>query len=191
MQYEFVQWGMIGVGNFSQKKSAPFFNKIAQSALVAVGSRTPENARQFAFENEIRKCYDDPLQVIGDPVAVTGKVSNLAGIYEPEDTVTALIQLPGDLLLSGNWSFVVPEVYQRDRVCVTGENGTLSFSIFSFEPIRLEMMGEVSMISVEQPEHIQMPFIQTIVDELTGKGLCPSTGITAAVTSRAMDEILC
>jgi hypothetical protein len=35
-----------------------------------------------------------------------------------------------------------------------------------------------------------MPFIQTIVNELTGKGICLSTGITAAVTSRAMNEIL-
>ena len=325
MKYEFVKWGMIGVGDVTQKKSAPSFNKIAQSALVAVGSRTPENARRFAEENDIRKCYDDPWQVIddpevdavyiatppgshteyalkvieagkpvyiekpmartfqecrlvneaaarnnvpvfvayyrrsleyfqrvkeilargelgrvltlhidqhfrarpedfnresppwrvvpeisgggyfhdvgchaldilfylfGDPVSVTGNASNLAGIYEPEDTVTALMQLPGDLLLSGNWSFVVPEVYQRDRVCVTCENGTLSFSIFSFKPIRLEILGDVSMMSVEQPEHIQMPFIQTIVNELTGKGVCPSTGITAAVTSRAMDEIL-
>jgi 1,5-anhydro-D-fructose reductase (1,5-anhydro-D-mannitol-forming) len=325
MIYKSIKWGMIGVGDVTQRKSAPSFNKITQSSLVAVGSRTPENARRYAVENGIRKCYDDPLQVIddpevdavyvatppdshteyalkvieagkpvyiekpmartyqecrqineaaalsnvpvfvayyrrsleyfqrvkkilarealgkvlalhidqhfkarpedfnresppwrvvpeisgggyfhdvgchaldilfylfGDPLSVTGNASNLSGIYEPEDTVTALIQLSGDLLLSGNWSFVVPEVYQRDRVCVTGENGTLSFSIFSFEPIRLDIQGDVSTISVEQQEHIQMPFIQTIVNELTGKGVCPSTGITAAVTSRAMDEIL-
>jgi 1,5-anhydro-D-fructose reductase (1,5-anhydro-D-mannitol-forming) len=325
MIYKSIKWGMIGVGDVTQRKSAPSFNKITQSSLVAVGSRTPENARRYAVENGIRKCYDDPLQVIddpevdavyvatppdshteyalkvieagkpvyiekpmartyqecrqineaaalsnvpvfvayyrrsleyfqrvkeilarkalgkvlalhidqhfkarpedfnresppwrvvpkisgggyfhdvgchaldilfylfGDPLSVTGNASNLSGIYEPEDTVTALIQLPGDLLFSGNWSFVVPEVYQRDRVCVTGENGTLSFSIFSFEPIRLDIQGDVSTISVEQQEHIQMPFIQTIVNELTGKGVCPSTGITAAVTSRAMDEIL-
>jgi 1,5-anhydro-D-fructose reductase (1,5-anhydro-D-mannitol-forming) len=128
--------------------------------------------------------------LFGDPVSVTGNAANLAGIYAPEDTVTALVRLPGDLLLTGNWSFVVPEVHQRDRVYVTGEHGVLSFSIFSFEPIKLEIRGDASMISVEPPEHIQMPFIQTIVDELTGKGTCPSTGITAAVTSRAMDEIL-
>jgi 1,5-anhydro-D-fructose reductase (1,5-anhydro-D-mannitol-forming) len=57
---------MIGVGDVTKKKSAPSFNKIAQSALVAVGSRTPENARRFAIENGIRKCYDNPLQVIDD-----------------------------------------------------------------------------------------------------------------------------
>lgn len=325
IKYETIRWGMIGVGDVTRKKSAPSFNKIEHSELVAVGSRTPGNARRFAAENGIRKCYDDPFDVIGDPdvdavyiatppgahaeyalrvieagkpvyiekpmartyqeclaiseaaarnnvpvyvayyrrslayflkvkevlaqeklgrilalhtdqhfrarpedfnrasppwrvvpeisgggyfhdvgchtldilfylfgdpVSVTGRATNLAGIYDPEDTVTALIQLPGDLLLTGNWSFVVPEAYQRDRVYLTGEHGNLSFSIFSFEPIRLEIQGEASMISVEPPEHIQMPFIQTIVDELTGKGTCPSTGITAAATSRAMDEIL-
>jgi len=325
MKYETIRWGMIGVGDVTRKKSAPSFNKIDHSELVAVGSRTPENAKRFAAENRINKSYDNPLQVIsdpdvdavyiatppgshmeyaleviragkpvyiekpmartyqeckvineaaarnnvpvyvayyrrslayfekvkeileqgdlgrllavhtdqhfsarpedfnrtsppwrivpeisgggyfhdvgchaldilfyllGDPVSVTGYATNLAGIYEPEDTVTAIVRLPGDLLLTGNWSFVVPEPHQRDRVLVTGEHGTLAFSIFSFEPIRLEIHGEASLISVEPPEHIQQPFIQTIVDELTGKGTCPSTGVTAAVTSRAMDQIL-
>jgi len=46
------------------------------------------------------------------------------------------------------------------------------------------------MISSTQPEHIQMPFIQTIVDQLRGKGTCPSTGRSAAVTSKVMDDIL-
>lgn len=325
MKYETIRWGMIGTGDVTQKKSAPSFNKIAHSRLVAVGSRTPEKARQFAATHNIPSCYDDPMQVIsdpdvdavyiatppgahtkyalraieagkpvyiekpmartyqecrlineaavhdnvpvfvayyrrsleyflkvkeildegalgrilalhidqhfkartedfdksnppwrvvpdisgggyfhdvgchaldilfylfGDPLSVTGQSVNLANIYEPEDTVTALIRLPDDLLLTGNWSFVVPEPYQRDRLYVTGEHGSLSFSIFSFEPIRLQIKGDETMISSTQPEHIQMPFIQTIVDQLRGKGTCPSTGTTAAVTSKAMDEIL-
>ena len=98
MKYDFVKWGMIGVGDVTQKKSAPSFNKIAQSALVAVGSRTPENARRFAEENDIRKCYDDPWQVIGDPVSVTGNASNLAGIYEP--LWRKMINVKGQVMLA-------------------------------------------------------------------------------------------
>lgn len=128
--------------------------------------------------------------LFGDPVSATGIASNLTNIYEPEDTVAALVQLPGHLVLTGNWSFVVPEIHQRDRVYVTGRHGVLSFSIFSFEPIKLEIKGDATMIDTTQPEHIQMPFIQTIVNQLRGKGTCPSTGRSAAVTSKVMDDIL-
>ena len=40
------------------------------------------------------------------------------------------------------------------------------------------------------PLHIQQPLIQTIVDELHGKGLCPSTGVTASRTALVMDTVL-
>jgi len=40
------------------------------------------------------------------------------------------------------------------------------------------------------PPHIQQPLIQTIVDDLLGRGSCPSTGETARRTSRVMDAAL-
>ena len=38
------------------------------------------------------------------------------------------------------------------------------------------------------PQHIQQPLIQTIVDSLHGIGGCPSTGVSAARTSDVMDR---
>jgi hypothetical protein len=37
---------------------------------------------------------------------------------------------------------------------------------------------------------VQQPLVQSIVDELLGRGVCPSTGETAARTSRVMDAAL-
>jgi hypothetical protein len=37
---------------------------------------------------------------------------------------------------------------------------------------------------------VAQPLIQTVVDELLGKGKCPSTGLTAARTSKVMDACL-
>ena len=67
MKYEDLKWGMIGVGDVTRQKSAPSFNKIDRSSLIAVGSRTPEKAHEFASRNRISKCYDDPFDVITDP----------------------------------------------------------------------------------------------------------------------------
>ncbi|MCK4793694.1 MAG: hypothetical protein KAV87_58740 [Desulfobacteraceae bacterium] len=55
--------------------------------------------------------------------------------------------------------------------------------------------GRTDMVALEQSigviaEHIQQPLIQTIVDELTGAGRCPSTGNSAAQTSWVIDKIL-
>jgi hypothetical protein len=38
--------------------------------------------------------------------------------------------------------------------------------------------------------HIQQPLIQSIVDQLHGRGQCPSSGVTAARTALVMDQVL-
>jgi predicted dehydrogenase len=126
----------------------------------------------------------------GDPLEVKGYTANKGGLYEPEDTLSLIIRLPGNLLVSGSWNFVTPEACRRDVVEVVGENGKLKFSIFSFAPITLIRETGKEALEIVQPEHIQMPLIRTIVKELKGSGRCPSTGETAAVTSRVMDRVL-
>ncbi len=325
MKYKTVRWGMIGTGDVTRKKSAPSFNKIPNSKLVAVGNRTPEKAKEFAVANDIARWHENPHDVIkdpevnivyiatppgshleyaletiaagkpvyiekpmartaaeceqinlaadksgipvyvayyrrslpyflkvkeilesgtlgkiltihmdqhfparaedynkesppwrvvpeisgggyfhdvgchaldiliyllGDPVEVNGQTTNLTELYEPEDHVTALVRFPGDILMSANWSFVIPEEQSKDRIHVSGENGSLSFSVFSFEPISVKTSNEEHKYNTDQPEHIQMPFITSIVKELTGEGKCPSTGETATIVSACMDSIL-
>ena len=325
MTKRIISWGMIGCGDVTEKKSAPSFNKIAGSRLVAVGNRTPERAEDYAKRHGIPAWHRDPSDVIRDPevnivyistppgshqhyaleaiqagkpvyiekpmartweecntineaakrrgipvfvayyrrsleyfrkvkeliesgvvgqiqhinmqqyfsareedfnrkrlpwrvipedsgggyfhdmgchaldilfyifgfpVRVSGFASNVRGLYDPEDTIAATLLLPGDLLVAGSWSFVTPQPFQKDLVEVIGEKGMLKFSIFSFKPITLMQGEQQETIHTIQPEHIQMPFIETIVSELSGTGNCPSTGETAALTSRVMDEIL-
>ena len=43
---------------------------------------------------------------------------------------------------------------------------------------------------IPHPPHVQQPLIQTVVDHLNGVGHCPSTGESAARTTRVMDQIL-
>jgi hypothetical protein len=50
--------------------------------------------------------------------------------------------------------------------------------------------AETTEVDIPHPPHIQQPLIQSVVDELNGVGTCPSTGETAARTSRVMDQIL-
>jgi 1,5-anhydro-D-fructose reductase (1,5-anhydro-D-mannitol-forming) len=319
-----VKWGMIGCGDVTEHKSAPSFNRIPGSRLVAVGSRTPERAEDYARRHAVPVWHRDPFEVIhdpyvdivyiatppgshreyalesigagkpvyiekpmartwqecreineaavrarvpvfvayyrrsleyftkvkeiveqgqlgkilqismqqhfpardedhdrartpwrvipeisgggyfhdmgchaldilfhifGDPVHATGTTANLGGLYDAADTTGALLTLPGNLQVTGSWSFVTPAPFQKDLVEVTGERGKLLFSIFSFDPVRLVTDQGEATFSPPRPEHIQMPLIRSIVDDLNGTGTCPSTGKTGAVTSRVMDQI--
>lgn len=129
------------------------------------------------------------FRIFGDPVEVSGLASNIGGLYETDDTLSASLKLPGQVLLSASWNFVTPEPFTRDRVEVVGEKGKLKFSIFSFKPMTLSRGLHKENLATIQPEHIQMPHIQSIVSELNGSGQCPATGESSAVTNRVMDII--
>ncbi len=149
----------------------------------------PEDAGGGYFHDLGCHALDILFHIFGDPLEVSGKASNVAGLYEPEDTLSASLVLPGELLVTGSWSFVTPEPFQKDLVEVTGEKGKLTFGIFSFKPITLHSGDHKETMAIIQPEHIQMPLIRTIVSELNGHGHCPSTGRTAEIASGVMDII--
>ena len=45
------------------------------------------------------------------------------------------------------------------------------------------------VFDLPNPKHIQQPLIQTVVDNLLGKGTCRSTGQSAARTAAVMDAV--
>ena len=67
MAEKIIRWGMIGTGNVTELKSAPSFNKIENSRLVAVGNRTPEKAEDYAARHGIPTFHKNPFDVIHDP----------------------------------------------------------------------------------------------------------------------------
>ena len=62
-----VRWGMIGCGSVCEVKSGPGFYKAERSALVAVASRRPEHARDYAARHGVPRVYDSPEALVGDP----------------------------------------------------------------------------------------------------------------------------
>jgi len=50
-----VNWGIIGCGNVTEKKSGPAFNKIEGSKLVAVMRRDAAKAEDYARRHGVPK----------------------------------------------------------------------------------------------------------------------------------------
>ena len=63
-----IQWGMIGCGNVTEKKSgAPAINKVPHSKLVAVMARKMEKAADYAQRHGVARWYDNVDDLINDP----------------------------------------------------------------------------------------------------------------------------
>jgi len=131
----------------------------------------------------------DFLDYVFGPIAsVQGCAANQDGRYEAEDIVTGSFQFESGVHGIGAWCFTAGD--KSDVTRIVGSEGEISFSTFDTRPIELKTAGGVTEFSVANPPHIEQPLIQTIVDELCGSGVCPSTGDTAARTSWAMDQML-
>ena len=62
-----VQWGFIGCGEVTEKKSGPAFPLVEHSKVVAVMSRDLNKAESYAKRNGIDKYYSDAQALIEDP----------------------------------------------------------------------------------------------------------------------------
>ena len=62
-----VRWGILGVGDVTEKKSGPGFQNAERSELVAVMRRTSDKAADYAERHGVPKWYDDADKLINDP----------------------------------------------------------------------------------------------------------------------------
>jgi predicted dehydrogenase len=124
----------------------------------------------------------------GPIVEVHGIASNQGGLYTAEDTVTATWRHEGGVQGCGSWCYVCGD--NQDRVTIVGATGRIEMEVFSDAPLRLVTAQRDELLSIANPAHVQQPFIQSIVDELTGVGRCPGDPHSAARATRVADEIL-
>jgi len=125
---------------------------------------------------------------LGPIKSAQGYFTNQGKLYSAEDSVCALMQFDEGVHGAGVWNFCAAGHF--DETEIIGTKGTISYSTFSDSLIRIKIGSAMEEISIPNPEHVQQPLIQTVVDELLGKGKCPSTGETGAMASWAMDKIL-
>ena len=321
-----INWGFIGCGEVTEKKSGPAFNEVEGSQVVAVMSRSENKARSYAERHHIRKWYTDAQELIDDPdvnaiyiatppsshatfaimamragkpvyiekplaasyndcirinriseqtgvpcfVAyyrrylpyfqkvkeiiqngTIGKVINVqlrfsvpprdldyknekelpwrlqpdiagggyfydlaphqidllqnifgvitrahgypanrAHLYKAEDTVSACFFFENGVTGSGSWCFVGHESAKEDCIEIIGDKGSLSFSVFTYEPIGLITSEGKQSITVPNPSYVQLPIIKHVIEHLQGIGHCECTSISATPVNWVLDRIL-
>lgn len=131
----------------------------------------------------------DLLDFLVGPIRdVSGHASNQSKLYEAEDIVSGSYVYQSGAHGTGVWCFSAYE--SRDYNEIIGTQGKLSFSTFDNVPIRLTTVDGVEEWEIEQPEHVQQPLIQSIVNELLGSGISPSLGESGARTNNVMEQLV-
>lgn len=125
---------------------------------------------------------------LGPVSSVSGYSSNQNGLYPAEDIVSTAFMFESGVHGTGTWCFSAAE--HLDYTEIIGSKGKLTYATFSQEPVRLYRDGKTETFEIAPPEHVHQPLIQTVVDELTGTGICPSTGISGARASRVLEKML-
>ncbi len=125
--------------------------------------------------------------VFGAIQSVGGATANHGGQYPAEDNVVAHFVFESGVTGAGVWDFNGHD--HLDQTVIVGTEGTLTYSTFGTDAIRLMTADGEQLIDVATPPHVHQPLIQTIVDELNGNGECPSTGISGARTTWVTDQI--
>jgi 1,5-anhydro-D-fructose reductase (1,5-anhydro-D-mannitol-forming) len=125
--------------------------------------------------------------LLGPLQDVTGTAANLASAYDAEDSVALTFRAAGAL---GSMSWDFASEVRDDTMRLSGTEGEITFPMFTSMPVKLENASGVQLFDLPYPPHVAQPIIQSIVDDLQGRGECPSTGETASRTSRVMDKVL-
>lgn len=123
--------------------------------------------------------------MVGPALSASGNAANVASPFDVEDTVGLTFSLANGAQCVGTWCFASDR--REDRIVIGGTEGSIEIGAFSPNTLTLRK-GENSQTTVhEDPVNVQRFLIQSIVDELLGRGKCPSTGESAARTAAVMD----
>lgn len=126
--------------------------------------------------------------VAGPLLAVQGQAANAASDLDVEDGVAMTFRLESGGLGTASWNFASAQ--SEEAIVFSGTEGRITLSTFGQEPVKLECGKETRLFDLANPVHVQQPLIETVVNQLLGKGPCPSTGETALRTTRVMDAVL-
>jgi predicted dehydrogenase len=105
-----------------------------------------------------------------------------------EDNVALHFRTSRGVVGAASWNFAGDR--NEEILEIEGTRGRITTQVLAHSALTLECDGSTETFDIPDPPHIQQPLIQTVVDDLLGRGKCTSTGLTAARTSRVMDTAL-
>jgi predicted dehydrogenase len=161
---------------------------LATGADAANWRFDPAHAGAGLFLDLASHCLDLLDFLVGPITAAHGFALNTGGAYPAEDVTSAAFRFGAPVAGTGIWNFHADT--KTDRITFVGSLGALATPVFTDGDVVISGPGRTEILPLRNPPHVHQPLIQTIVDELRGRGRCESTGESGARTSWVMDRCL-
>lgn len=129
-------------------------------------------------------------EMFGPVIEAEGYTANRGGLYETEDSVSACFRFSNGVPGSGSWCFVAHESAKEDCIQIIGDKGSISFSVFTYAPIKLHTERGDEEIRIDTPAYVQLPLIRNVVEHLQGKAICTCDCVSATPVNWVVDRIL-
>ena len=133
----------------------------------------------------------DALDFIFGPIKeAKGFSENQSKQYPADDITVGVFKFKNGIVGKGLWAFNTSKASQYEMTTIIGSKGQISFPFWGDHHVSLEIENKpVEKFEFKVPKYIQETLIQTIVDDLNGKGECPSTGVSGARTNWVLEQI--
>jgi len=129
--------------------------------------------------------------IFGKITEVKGISNNQSALYLADDVTSASFKFQNGVLGSGLWCFTTAQSATKDLTTIVGTMGVISYNTFGNPMIiRLSIDSQADhFFEFNHTQPIQKSHIQSILNQLSGIGICPSDGVSAARTSWVMEQI--
>lgn len=124
----------------------------------------------------------------GNVKQVSGNAVNQQGLYSAYDAMSASLLFENDATGTGSWNF--SSFSKHDKVTIVGDQGQLTFSVFTEQAGILENAQGSQTFEMTKPSPIQHDYVKAMADFLFLGTPHPSDATSAAHTSWIMDNIL-
>ncbi len=188
---EIIESGTIGnVVNVQVRFSVPPRDLDFQSGKEMPWRLQPDIAGGGYFYDLAPHQIDLLQNLFGVITRAHGYPANRAHLYQAEDTLSACFFFESGIPGSGSWCFVGHESAKEDCIEVIGEKGSLSFSVFTYQPIEVITSEGKNSITVPNPPYVQLPLIKSVIEHLQGIGKCDCTSVSATAVNWVLDRVL-
>lgn len=167
------------------------FLQPAQSQLVANSESNwrvvPEFSGGGLFHDMAPHHIDLMLYFFGDPIHASGYSANQTRINKADDIVSGELVFENDIICKVLWCFNVPTEETKDLCEIVGSTGKV---VFPFHGNFCQLINDkkTETFNFTQPQHIQQPMIEKIVNYFSGKTeINPCNADEGAKVLRIMD----
>lgn len=125
--------------------------------------------------------------LFGKVRSANGTSANQSANSKADDIVSGRVVFENGIIVSGLWCFNVSALSTRDHCEIVGSKGSINFPFFSGAELFLASEGKQEIIRFENPQHVQQPLIEKVVEYFLGSDTNPCSAEDAIEVADLMD----